>query len=107
MGEYYEDITGSDHPGWAGGEFPYGEGWTEAKRERVREIYCRKCQGCGLGEAEYQRETGNKLSVHHIIPARRFDDPEKRNAERNLIPLCQSCHISKWEGIPLRPQLAD
>ena len=107
MGDYYETVTGPDHPCWEGGDFLYGEGWDEAKRERVRENYNRECQGCGVAEAEYIQQSGNRLSVHHITPARAFDDPEERNAESNLIPLCQPCHVGKWEGIPLRPQLAD
>lgn len=84
----------------------YGEGWTEEKKERVREMYDRTCQGCGDPEEEHVREYGRRLDVHHIIPAGYFDDPERRNAVENLVPLCYPCHV-KWEGIPLRPELAD
>jgi 5-methylcytosine-specific restriction endonuclease McrA len=88
------------------GKFNYGEGWNEEKRETVREMYDRTCQGCGLSGSVNKKLTGMKLHVHHIIPARQFDSPEPRNAVDNLIPLCVSCH-GEWEGIPLKPQLID
>lgn len=84
----------------------YGEGWTDEKKEQAREKYGRVCQGCGVPEADYLESFGNRLDVHHIIPAAYFDGPVKRNALENLIPMCRSCH-RKYEGIPLRPQLAD
>lgn len=80
----------------------YGEGWTEEKREEVREDYDRECQSCGINEGDYSR----KLDVHHIIPASEFDDPQKRNAKENLVPLCRSCH-RETEGKYNRPSLAD
>lgn len=82
----------------------YGEGWTEEKRETVRELYGRVCQACGMGEDESKERFGTRLDVHHITPWSRFDDAEKRNAVENLVPLCRSCH-QKWEGIPLRPEV--
>lgn len=103
MGEYYSiHQTGAKHPGWKGGVFPYGEGWTREKRREIRERQGRCCAGCGVHESEY----GRKLSVHHIVPARTFDDAERRNHPDNLVALCQPCH-HKWEGVPLRPQIAD
>ena len=84
----------------------YGEGWTEEKRERARERYDRQCQACGMSESKAKDEFGCRLDVHHIIPWSYFDDPEKRNDIENLIPLCRSCH-RKWEGIPLRPEVAE
>lgn len=80
----------------------YGEGWTEEKRESVREEYNRRCQACGMTGEESREQFGCRLDVHHIMPWSRFDDPAKRNAEENLVPLCRSCHRN-WEGIPLRP----
>lgn len=82
----------------------YGAGWTDEKKEKVRAMYDRACQGCGLSESESLESFGTKLDVHHIIPAGHFDDPERRNSVENLVPLCRSCH-RKWEGIPIRPQL--
>lgn len=88
------------------GESRYGEGWNDEKRKRVRELYDRTCQACGLDESVNKAMTGMKLHVHHIIPARQFDCAEERNAVENLVPLCVSCH-GKWEGIPLKPVLLD
>ena len=82
----------------------YGEGWTEEKRELVREKYDRRCQSCGMSGKESLEKFGLRLDVHHIRPWGQFDDPRKRNAVENLVPLCRSCH-RKWEGIPLRPEV--
>jgi len=96
-GEWHLQVDNPEHNG-------YGAGWTDEKKDRVREMYDRTCQACGLAESESLEEFGTKLDVHHIIPAGHFDDPEKRNAVENLVPLCRSCH-RKWEGIPLRPEV--
>ena len=84
----------------------YGPGWDEEKREAVRERDGRRCVVCDMSESEHLEKCGRKLNVHHIIPARQSDDPEEHNALRNLISLCAGCH-RKWEGIPLRPDVAD
>lgn len=100
---FRDHQKGENHPCWEGGPAPYGEGWTKAKRESVRESQNRRCAGCGTHESSLYR----KLDVHHIVPAREFDDPTKRNAESNLVAMCQSCHVGKWEGIPLAPQVVE
>lgn len=104
-------LTGEDHPKYNGGFKRYGSGWTETKKEAVRERDSRTCQnpGCGRTEAEHLEEFGQKHSVHHIMKARWFDDDEERNAMDNLITLCQTkeCH-AKWEAMsPLRPIVGD
>lgn len=99
-------VAGENSPRWKGGPAKYGKGWSEEKREAVRERDDRECQVCGLTEDAHLEEFNRKLSVHHIIPARQFDNPEERNSEDNLLSLCLPCH-RKWEGIPLRPQSAD
>jgi 5-methylcytosine-specific restriction endonuclease McrA/predicted transcriptional regulator len=97
-----EPQFGPDHPRWNGGPMPYGEGWTERKKERVRESQDRRCADCGATAPD-----GRRLDVHHLRKAREFDDPEKRNAESNLVALCPSCH-RKWERMyPLRPHTGD
>jgi len=96
---------GPANPNWEGGPEPYGKGWNEQKREDVRERDGRECRGCGKAEEQHLNEYGRKLSVHHIVPARQFEGPERRNAKSNLISLCVDCH-RRWEGIPLRPQTA-
>lgn len=99
-----EHRTGEDHHLWEGGRAPYGRGWNEQKKEEVRDRDGRQCQRCGMDEAEHMEIYGQKLDVHHLVPAREFDDPEERNAKENLVTLCRGCH-PKWEGIPLRPEV--
>lgn len=99
-----ENMVGESHPRWKGGPAPYGAGWNEPKREAVRNRDGRECIDCGMTEADHVDKFGEKLHVHHVIPARAFDDPEERNAKNNLVTLCMPCHHGKWEGIPLAPQ---
>lgn len=101
-----EALSGKRHPNWKGGFVPYGPGWTKQKRTAVRKRDGFKCQSCGMSNEECKEEYGMKLHVHHIIPAREVDDPQKRNHIENLVSLCQGCH-KKWEGIPLKPVLID
>lgn len=100
----YDHMSGENSPHWKGGStVTYGRGWNETTREEVRERDGRACQCCGMAESEHTVEYGTKLHVHHIIPARLFDDPQRRNREDNLVSMCVPCH-NKWEGIPLKPQ---
>ena len=108
-----ENISGENHHQWTGGEVPYGRGWSEKKKERVRERDGRKCQHCGRDEERHIELVGKKHSVHHIQKARHFDNPEHRNHLDNLITLCgipaetgrKSCH-QIWEDMsPLRPDM--
>jgi 5-methylcytosine-specific restriction endonuclease McrA len=102
-----ENMVGEASPRWKGGPAPYGKGWTQQKREAVRERDSHECQDCGLTSEEHHEQYGEKLHVHHIRPAREFDDPEKRNAKENLITLCHGCHLGKWEPMtPLVPEHA-
>jgi transposase len=98
------EISGEKNPFWKGGQEPYGEGWTDEKRQMVLERDEYLCQSCGISQEEHKESTGQGLHIHHVQPANQVDDPVKRNAESNLVSLCSSCH-SKWEGIPLRPHL--
>lgn len=104
-----ENWVGENHPGtWKGGAAPYGPGWNQEKKETVRERDGYKCQDCGMEQDEHLERHGEKLHVHHIQKARSFDDPAERNDESNLITLCRSCHLGKWEQMPgLRPMKAD
>jgi 5-methylcytosine-specific restriction endonuclease McrA len=99
---YTEWETGATNPQWCGGEFPYGPGWTEQKREQIRERDGRECYDCGMSEPDHIDEFGCKLHVHHIADARRSTNPAVYNAPRNLITLCHSCHKSKWD--PATPE---
>lgn len=99
-----EARAGENHPNWAGGTFPYGPGFNEAKKEAVRERDDRECQGCGMPEADHIERFGQKLSVHHKQKARQFEDPRKRNCMSNLVSLCQSgCHQLADRMAPLYP----
>ena len=65
---------------------PYPEDWVEHLKEsiRIRDDYV--CQECGIHQREL-RERRRRLDVHHI-------DYNKDNCDpRNLISLCQYCHI--------------
>lgn len=95
--------TGENNPNWKGGDAEYGESWTQTRRESVRKGDGFSCQVCGVTQASHIDQWGEKLHVHHIVPARDFDDHEPRNDMDNLISLCRPCH-RRWEGIPLRPQ---
>jgi len=101
-------FTGDSHPRWTGGQAKYGSGWNEEKKERVRERDGRRCRDCGLPEREHIIRHGCKLHVHHITPARSFDDDERRNDTDNLITLCAPCHLGKWEPMqPLQPVIEE
>jgi len=89
-----------------GGRFPYGPGFSEVKKEAVRERDGRECVDCGLSEQAHLEEAGHRLHVHHLKKAREIDDPEERNGMENLVSLCQSCHLGKWEQMyPLQPDI--
>lgn len=100
-----ENVHGENHPHWEGGVVDYGPGWDEHKREQIRERDGRTCQhpGCGMTGSEHRDQFGERLHVHHIMKARQFDDPDKRNSGENLITLCR-VHHDEWERLsPLRP----
>lgn len=99
------ELNGEDHPSYKHGGAAYGKGWTEEKRERVRERDGRKCRVCGLSGAAHREKFGQRLHVHHIQPAHTVDDPDYRNSMDNLVTLCHPCH-ERWEGVPLCPQRA-
>jgi len=101
-----EEISGEKNPHWKGGHAPYGKGWTKEKRKKVLERDDYRCQSCGMTNAEHKSQLDSSLHIHHIIPARRFNDPEKRNSLTNLVALCAYCH-KDWEGIPVRPQFKE
>jgi len=95
---------GEDHWCWEGGTMPYGAGWNEEKKRRVRIRDQARCQQCGRAEPEHIEQFGEKHVVHHVRKARHIDDPEERNAMANLVTLCRGqCHRT-WEKMsPLQP----
>jgi len=91
-----KNKAGSDSWHWKGGsQAEYGRGWTERKREQVRERDRRRCTACGLQESKHLNEHGMKLHVHHEVNARKSSNPAVHNAMRNLRSLCISCHLSR------------
>lgn len=63
------------------------------KWQRVRkQTICRDvgtCVYCGWTPADVETK---QLQVHHIIPARLFDDKEAAHELWNLVTLCSMCH---------------
>lgn len=96
-------FVGEDCPAYKGGEYAYGEGFAEPKKEAVRERDGHQCQSCGMTQEQHLEQHKQKLHVHHIMKARFFDDAEPRNDDANLVAMCVTWH-GEWEGIPLRPQ---
>jgi len=89
--------NGEAHTNWKGGESPYGDGWNERKREKVRRRDRYQCVECGLEQPEHKEMFDCALHVHHIKPARDVDDASKRNSSANLVTLCVKCHLTEWE----------
>ena len=82
LSEAHKGEKGSN---WQGGIsfLPYPIGWTESLRESIRERDNYVCQLCGIHQDELERN----LHIHHI-------DYDKDNLDpKNLISLCQSCHM--------------
>lgn len=74
----------------------YGQNWDEQRRRALsRDRY--RCQYCGLTTGEAGDSPKDQLQVHHIVPIRRFDEPELGNHLLNLITLCPECHRI-WES---------
>lgn len=64
-----------------------GEEWRLIRREVLkRDDY--NCQKCGVSHSEVE----TWLTVHHIVPFRKFEDEEEANKADNLITLCPKCH---------------
>jgi hypothetical protein len=78
-------------------EYDYGDGWNESKREHVRTRDDRECKHCGMSEGHHRERFGERLHVHHLIPAEEFDLGEDRNDVRNLVSLCR-LHHRTWEA---------
>ena len=96
-----QGITPEEFPGFV----RYGKycsKFNEALKERIREKYGRKCLLCPTTEEKNFKETGKKLSIHHV------DYNKKCGCDGNecrLVPLCSKCHPktngnrSRWEQL--------
>jgi 5-methylcytosine-specific restriction endonuclease McrA len=90
-------FTGENSGTWNGGDIDYyGPNWLHQRRlARKRDQFT--CQDCGSTEKDY----GKELSVHHIIPFRKFNgDWENANVLNNLICLCEyPCHRKRHSNM--------
>jgi hypothetical protein len=90
---------GKENPAWAGGYGDYyGPNWHDQRR-RALERDGHECAACGCSEHDHREEWGAGLEVHHITPARLFDDYERMNRLENLVTLCNLCH-QRYEQLP-------
>ena len=66
----------------------YPDNWKWLSKQ-VRKRNDNKCELCDAENGKPHWKTGSKvvLTVHHI------DGDKKNNSERNLIALCQRCHL--------------
>ncbi len=88
--------VGDKNPAWRGGyKTYYGKDWRPLQRAtRKRDQYT--CQRCG----QHQKDIGQQLDVHHIIPISSFIIPNDANTLENVISLCHSCHMFvEWHGL--------
>lgn len=99
---FWDAHRGEDHWAWDGGPFPYGPKWNDAKKEIVRERDGRECRICGKSEAKHLDEYEERLTVHHIVRARRLQDApaELRNGPFNLVAICCTHNNRTLEAIP-------
>lgn len=85
-----EHCSGPNSNGWKGGvSHTYGRRDWKKTRQRIRKRDKYTCQGCGRRWRSRQRH----FDVHHIRPFDLFEDPEKANADSNLITMCRRCHM--------------
>jgi hypothetical protein len=94
-----EHRSGEQSPLWKGEDRftkrpDYGPGWNADKRQQIRDRDRHECRICGADADEHRRKYNSKLHVHHIQPARGLSNPAVYNAPRNLITLCNPCHMS-------------
>lgn len=98
MGNHYSEsgmFSGENSGTWNGGKIHYrGDNWS-LQRRRARERDNCTCQRCGIAEKEY----GQELSVHHIIPFIMFNgDYLQANKIGNLVSVCEPCHRKIHSG---------
>jgi len=73
---------------WGGpGERVYNGRWREIRRQAL-ERDDHECQHCGKSKVDI----GHEPDGHHIIPVRKYEDPQNAHRLNNVICLCRSCH---------------
>lgn len=83
----------------------YGPKW-QKQREKALKRDNRRCQRCGIDSESHKEKYGRDLDVHHITPARKYDDYDEQNRLSNLISLCRKCH-REYESLPINPQVSE
>ncbi|MGN8022287.1 HNH endonuclease [Phyllobacterium sp. 22229] len=79
-------FDGEKSTGYVGGVTTYrGKGWPTIRAAVVAD-QDGNCDSCG-------KHVGKSLPVHHKRPFREFTSADEANERRNLIGLCQSCHM--------------
>jgi hypothetical protein len=81
-------FSGAGNPKYIDGRRinDYGDEFTKALKEQIRDRDDRVCQNCNMKEDQHKNLTKQSLIVHHI------DYNKKNNSEQNLISLCSFCH---------------
>jgi len=77
-------------------ESPYGKRWYRIRR-KVKKRDNHNCVVCGKEE---------NLEVHHVVPASKFDEPEKSHQMKNLVTLCAEHHV-EYEGNYVNPRFEE
>lgn len=84
---------------WNNSPNNYGSSWNAIRKlVLVRDRYT--CQSCGLIENQ------QPFHVHHKIPYRLFNSPDRANMMDNLVTLCPACHHRAELSILIRGSLA-
>lgn len=81
-------LKGNKNGRWNNGSSkkPYSFDFDEKLKEEIRNRDNRVCQICLITEKNNIKNTGDKLSIHHI------DYCKKNSNKSNLISLCKVCH---------------
>jgi len=89
-----ENQYGPNHHQWTGGRRDYGPGWSDHTKRQIRESQQHNCFKCGISQQDAKSKYDRKLHVHHLVEPNEKTNPAVHNAERNLVALCVSCHMS-------------
>ena len=86
---YMKNIESEKHPSWKGGYSPYSTKKWQRLREKVLNRDNHSCKVCGKNSSEL----GYEPHVHHIKPARKFDNVLEAHKMENCVSLCRKHHL--------------